>query len=145
MTLVPSHAEPAGQTLQLVRVVSSPPDVNQPASHTEHCAAEFSLHRSSAPHASHPLWSDRRYVPAKHGAHDIAPSAEYVPLPHGVIVLEPSQKDPAGHGEQALRVVLSPPEVLEPDGQSLQLLAPAALYFVSSPHAAQTLEPAPAK
>ena len=131
--------------MQLVRVLVVPPDVNQPAPHTEHSAAEFSLHRSSAPHESHPLWSDRRLVPAKHGAHDIAPSPEYVPLPHCVTVLEPSQKDPAGHGEQVVRVVLSPPEVLEPDGQSLQLLAPAALYFVSSPHAAQTLEPASAK
>ena len=29
-TLVPSHAEPAGQILQLVRLVASPPDVNEP-------------------------------------------------------------------------------------------------------------------
>ena len=68
-----------------------------------------------------------------------------MPLPHGVIALEPSQKDPAGHGEQVVRVVLSPPEVDEPDGQVLQLLAPSVLYLVSSPHAAQVLEPASAK
>ena len=60
-------------------------------------------------------------------------------------MLEPSQKDPAGHGEQVVRVVLSPPAVLDPDGHSLQLLAPAALYFVSSPHAVHALELASAK
>ena len=43
MTLVPSHAEPAGQTLHVVRVVGSPPEVNEPSGHTEHSAASFEL------------------------------------------------------------------------------------------------------
>ena len=42
-TLVPSHAEPAGQVEQLVRVISLPPEVNQPSGHTEQFAALFSL------------------------------------------------------------------------------------------------------
>ena len=53
---VPSHAEPIGHSLQAVRfVVFVPPEVNQPAVHSKHSVAWFSLHRLSAPQSSHPL------------------------------------------------------------------------------------------
>ena len=38
-TLVPSHAEPAGHRLQLVRVVLVPPEVNQPTVQTSQLVA----------------------------------------------------------------------------------------------------------
>ena len=43
MTLVPLHAEPAGQTLHVVRAVRSPPEVKDPSGHTEHSGALFEL------------------------------------------------------------------------------------------------------
>ena len=54
-TLVPLHADPAGHGVQLVRVVLVPPDVYEPAPHTEQFIALFALHRLSAPQSSHPL------------------------------------------------------------------------------------------
>ena len=68
-----------------------------------------------------------------------------MPLAHGSTTLEPSQYEPAGHRLHVVRVVLSPPEVCEPGGQVLQLLAPSPLYFVSSSHAEQSLSPAATK
>ena len=37
--LVPLHAEPAGHTMQVVRVLFVPPEVNEPAGHTRQLAA----------------------------------------------------------------------------------------------------------
>ena len=54
---------------------------------------------------------------------------------HCVCVLLPSQVEPAGHGEQVVRVVDEPPDVSEPGPHVLQLLAPPALYAVSLPQA----------
>ena len=42
--LVPSQCEPAGQAVQLVRVVGVPPDVKEPAVHSEQPAALFPLY-----------------------------------------------------------------------------------------------------
>ena len=39
----PSHAEPAGHSTQVVRVIVVPPSVYEPAGQTEHVAAELSL------------------------------------------------------------------------------------------------------
>ena len=42
--LVPSQCEPAGQAVQLVRVVGVPPDVKEPAVQSEQLAALFVLY-----------------------------------------------------------------------------------------------------
>ena len=61
LLLEPSgHSQPAGHFVQLVRVTLVPPDVYEPAEHTEQLSASFSLHMLSAPQSSHPLWSERR-------------------------------------------------------------------------------------
>ena len=41
--LVPSQCEPAGQAVQLVRVVGVPPDVNEPSGHASQRVALFPL------------------------------------------------------------------------------------------------------
>jgi hypothetical protein len=41
--LEPSHSNPGGQSLQAVRSSLEPPDVNEPAKHTEQFDALFSL------------------------------------------------------------------------------------------------------
>ena len=84
-------------------------------------------------------------VPARHSEHDDAPTSADVPAAHAVRTLEPSQEYPAGHGSQLVRVVLSPPDVYDPGGHVLQLLAPPPLYASSSPHAEHPLAPAAAK
>ena len=145
MALVPSHAEPMGHSLQLVRVVlSSPPEVNEPGGHTEQDSALFSLYRLSAPQSTQPPAS-RRYVPARQNVHCDAPGSDVVPVAHTVFTLVPSHEEPAGHGSQLVRVVLSPPDVNEPGGQTLQLLALALRYSLSRPQAVQTVEPAGAR
>jgi len=80
--------------------------------------------------------------------HDEAPAEATVPPRHGVFVLEPSQLNPAGHGEQASRVFpsVAPPVVNEPAGQVAQLVAPAVVeYFLSLPHDEHDPCPAAAK
>ena len=142
---MPSHAEPIGHSLHAVRsVVFVPPDVNHPAVHTEQLAAWFALHRLSAPQASPPLWSARRCVPARHGVHDDDPAPEYVPASQAFTVLVPSHREPAGQGSQRDRLVSSPPEVNDPLGHVLQLLALALRYLSSLPHGVHSLEPAEA-
>ena len=83
-------------------------------------------------------------MPARHGAHDDDPASEYVPASHAVTMLVPSHLEPAGQGSQRDRVVLSPPEVNEPPGHVLQLLALALRYLSSLPHGVHSLEPAAA-
>ena len=60
------------------------------------------------------------------------------------MMLVPSHQEPAGHSSQRERVVLSPPEVDEPAGHVLQLLALALRYLSSLPHGVHSLEPAAA-
>ena len=127
--------------MQLVRVILVPPDVYEPAEHTEQLSASFSLHMLSAPQSSHLLWSARECVPARHGEHADAPTSADMPATHAVCTLEPSHECPAGHGEHVVRVALSPPDVYEPGGHVLQLLAPPPLYCLSSLHAEHALEP----
>ena len=83
-------------------------------------------------------------MPARHGAHDDDPASEYVPVSQAVTRLVPSHQEPAGHTPQLDRVVLSPPEVNEPPGHVLQLLALALRYSSSLPHGVHALEPAAA-
>ena len=90
MTLVPLHAEPAGPTLQAVRVVSSPPVVNEPSGHIEHAAASFELKEWSDPHSVQFAAAGPDAVPARHGEHDDALPAAYVPATHTVLMLVPS-------------------------------------------------------
>ena len=144
LTLVPSHVDPAGHEVQLVRVVLVPPQVNEPTVHGSQVEAWFALHKSSAPQASHPLWSATWCVPARHGAHDDAPPGAYVPASHASCTLVPSHANPSGQGSQLDRVVLSPPDVNEPPGHVLQPLALALRYLSSLPHGVHALEPAAA-
>ena len=72
-TLVPSHAEPAKHSLQVVRVVLVPPEVKEPPAHVEHSAALFELKRWSDPHSVQLAASGPAAVPARHGEHDDAP------------------------------------------------------------------------
>ena len=57
----------------------------------------------------------------------------------------PSQKKPAEHTEQDVRVVLVPPCVKEPALHSLHTEAPAVLQVWSSPHAVCTPVPSQKK
>ena len=98
MVLVPSHAEPMGHSLQLVRVCSSsPPEVNEPGGPTRQFSALFPLYLLSAPQSTQPPDSCR-YVPARQKEHCDAPASDVVPEAHAVITLVPSHEDPAGHG-----------------------------------------------
>ena len=137
-SLVPSHAAPAGQVVQLVRVVAVPPDVNELAPHFWQLTAWFSLHMLSAPHSAQPPPLAGRYLPARHGAQCVAPSLDEVlpfgqspqldapgfrenaPAGHGRRRLEPSHAEPAGQSEQVARVLFVPPDVKEPAGHVVQ-------------------------
>ena len=74
-TLDPSQWWPGGHSLQAVRAVLVPPEVNEPGGHTEQLGALFTLHRLSAPQSTQPSLSERD-VPARHGTHDDAPASE---------------------------------------------------------------------
>ena len=87
-TLVPSHAEPAGHSVQLVRVVFVPPDVNELGGHTEQLVALFALQRLSVPHSwQAPLFE--RNVPARQKSHCVAPSVDAIPAGHTEQLLAP--------------------------------------------------------
>ena len=150
MTLVPSHAEPAGHSTQLVRVVAVPPDVNEPTGHGLQRLALFALQKLSSPHCSHrPALA--RNQPARQNSHCVEPAVETVPAGHGsqleapcsgekvpdghlVWVLEPSHEKPAGHGLHAVRVVGVPSDVNEPTGHFEHRGALFALHMSSAPH-----------
>jgi len=121
--LEPSHVTPALQAVHVSRAVVVPPPVELPGGHSSHRLAPAPLYNLSAPQSAHAL----------------ALPAEYLPAAHDFELLEPSAHSfPAGHGEQAVRVVTpSPPLVYDPALQVAQVLAPAAEYSLSSPHAAQ--------
>ena len=76
--------------------------------------------------------------------HDGAPRSAYVPAAHSIRELSPLQLWPAGHSEQVVRVVWSPPEVKKPPVQVVQFSAPSELYSLSAPHAEHSLEPSKA-
>ena len=101
-----------------------PPEVNEPPVHGSQLAAWFALHRSSAPQASHPLWSVRRWVPARHGAHEAAPASEYVPASQAVALLVPSHLEPAGHKSQ-VEAPESSVTPMVPAGHELHCVAPS--------------------
>ena len=65
-----------------------------------------------------------------------------MPASHAICTLVPSHAKPSGQGSQLDRVVLSPPDVNEPPGHVLQLLALALRYVSSLPHGVHALEPA---
>ena len=66
-------------------------------------------------------------VPARHGEQDDAPASAYVPAAHSISTLVPAHACPERHSLQLVRVVLSPPEVIQPAEHLVQLPAPAAL------------------
>ena len=79
MALDPLHCEPAGHSVQLVRVVAVPPDVNEPSRHVKHPSASFPLYSLSAPHFVQFAALCTENVPARHGEQDDAPSSAYRP------------------------------------------------------------------
>ena len=120
----PEHEEPAGQFPQVVRVFWSPPLVVDPAGHIRHASA--------CPAAEY-LLSAPQLVQAD------APSAENVPAGHSSITLSPSHLSPAVHVVQAVRVVVPPPLVYFPAGQSVhEPNCPACENLVSAPHSSQS-------
>ena len=66
-------------------------------------------------------------------------SAEYVPAAHSLMMLVPLHAEPAGHREQLVRVVLAPPDVNEPTGQTEQLSASFSLHMWSALQSSQPL------
>ena len=66
-------------------------------------------------------------VPARHGEQDDAPASAYVPAAHSISTLVPAHACPERHSLQLVRVVLLPPEVIQPAEHLVQLPAPAAL------------------
>ena len=124
---VPEHEKPDGQVPQDVRVISSPPEVNEPGRHRSHFAASFELKRSSAPQSVQFVAAAADAVPARHGEQDDAPASAYVPAAHSISTLVPAHACPERHSLQLVRVVLLPPEVIQPAEHLVQLPAPAAL------------------
>ena len=118
--LVPLHELPAGQERQVDRVSVVPPDVNELAAHLSQRAEESVLYMLSAPHT----------------AHTFAPAALYVPAGHGALMLLPSHEYPAGHALHTVRVVVVPPDVIDPAGQTTHSIELAlSEYWLSYPHA----------
>ena len=115
LTLDPSHMKPAGHSLQAVRAVMVPPDVNELGGHVRQLAAPFSLHKSSAPHSVQLAAVAADHVPARHGVHERAPPEALVPAAHGVCLLVPSHVYPCGQRSQRVRILSS---LKEPIGQS---------------------------
>ena len=120
MTLEPSHREPDGHSEQLVRVVSSFPEVNEPSGQIEQDSALLPLYRLSAPHSAHPPLA-LRYVPARQNEHCAAPASDVVPFghlaqrdapgfgenepaSHSVMTLVPSHAEPMEHSMHSVRV-----------------------------------------
>ena len=124
--------------MQLVRVAFVPPEVNEPPVHGSQLAAWFALHRSSAPQASHPLWSVRRWVPARHGAHEAAPASEYVPASQAVALLVPSHLEPAGHKSQ-VEAPESSVLLMVPAGHELHCVCPSLNWYFPVGHVVQVL------
>ena len=63
----------------------------------------------------------------------VAPGAENrLSAPHLDGMLAPSHLYPAAHGEQDVRVTFVPPDVTDPRGHRVQLLAPLEVLNMSS-------------
>ena len=117
----PLHEKPTPHAWHVVRVFASvPPEVNDPATHDLQDAAPFPLY----------------FLSLLHFVHEDLPLPENVPAPHCGFAELPLQRWPAGQMPQSERVVVAPPDVKESGLHVLQAAAPAALYFVSAPHAA---------
>ena len=89
---VPEHEKPDGQVPQVVRVISSPPEVNDPTAHVEQLSALFSLNMLSAPQSMHPTLS-LRYVPARQNSHCVAPALDVVPIGQAVQLDAPASAE----------------------------------------------------
>ena len=128
---MPSQAWPAGQIVHVVRVLLlCPPDVNEPAPHTEQAPACASAYLLSAPHGLQESW----------------PAAENVPAAQGVWRCEPSHEKPAGQPVQVVRVRwFAPPLVKEPAAHVSHSEASARLCFASCPHSEHASAPPGAK
>ena len=72
--LVPSHACPGGHGLQLVRVVLSPPAVNEPGGQALQPVAPSPLYWASPPHAEQILAPAIAKKPAVHFSAMLVPS-----------------------------------------------------------------------
>jgi len=71
-----------------------------------------------------------------HAVQLASPGPLCVPVGQGVAVEVPSQRDPAAHSPQVVRVVEeAPPDVVEPLGHTVQASEPDEEYLLSSPHA----------
>ena len=127
MKLWPLQRLPAGHVVQVSRFFDESPVVNEPAAQVRHSlalpACEYLL---SAPQLVHVL----------------LPALLKEPLGHVRITLLPSQREPAGQREHALRVLAVPPVVYEPAAHVEHAAAPATLNLSSAPHAVQTDWPA---
>ena len=109
-SLLPSHVEPAGQTVQVVRVVGVPPLVYEPATQVLQDNVLPSLYRYPTPHSSclkNPLHVKPAgqvvqlvrlltspplvYDPAPHVLQAVAPAPlNFLSEPHGTCTLLPS-------------------------------------------------------
>ena len=121
-----------------MRVAFVPPEVNEPAVHGSQLTAWFALHRLSAPQASHPLWSARRWVPARHGAHEAAPASEYVPFSQAATMPVPSHLEPAGHKAQ-VEAPDSSVTLMVPAGHELHCVCPSLNWYFPAGHVTQVL------
>jgi hypothetical protein len=135
-TDVPSHLLPAGQEVQVVRVLALLPEVKLPAAHVVQVLAPIALKRESSLQAEHVAMPDcDAKAPAAHCVHVLDPAAATDPALHLVIVENPSAVCPGGLLVHALRVPLSPPEVYDPAAHVSHLAAPADDHLLSLPHA----------
>ena len=118
VALEPSHFEPAGHVEHVVRVLLSPPEVNEPDSQVLQDAAPLALY----------------FLLLLHFVHEDLPLPENVPALHCGFAELPLQRWPAGQMPQAERVAVAPPDVKLPEEQVLQTPAPWAAKLLSSPH-----------
>jgi hypothetical protein len=106
--LVPSHAEPLGHIVQVVRVCILLPDVNEPVGHVaQDPNPELPAYILSDPHIEHCA----------------APLPAYDPGRHTRDLLVPSHRLPTAHVEHVVRFEAVPPEVNEPGEQDVHVLA----------------------
>ena len=107
------------------------PSQYDPAGHTSH-AVRVGGELPSPPEVYEPELQVLQLVAA-------APPWLKLPPPQDSCALPPGHAKPAGQTVHAVRVSLVAPVVNDPDGHVLQLLAPAALYLLFSPHAGWVL------
>jgi len=109
-----------------VRPAALPPVVREPGAHVKQEVAWVApLYVLSFPHAVQTSALLLLNVPAGHGSSELVPSHVYPPV----------------QSEHDVWVLVDPPLVLRPAGQTSQLPAPAELYFESLPHCVQNCAP----